>query len=51
MTHQPKGGMCATCVHARRNCSHLPFSTMPPLSRDGQTVIVRCTEFQRRAQQ
>jgi len=51
MTHQPKGGMCATCAHARRNCSHLPFSTMPPLSRDGQTVIVRCTEFQRRAQQ
>lgn len=45
MNHQPKGGMCATCAHAHRNCSHLPFSTMPPLSNDGQTVIVRCTDF------
>ncbi len=51
MNHQPKGGMCATCAHAHRNCSHLPFSTMPPLSNDGQTVIVRCTDFQRRARQ
>ena len=48
MTHQPKGGMCRTCVHAHRNCSHLPFSTMPALARDAQTVIVRCTDFQRR---
>jgi hypothetical protein len=48
MTHQTKGGMCRTCVHAHRNCSHLPFSTMPALARDAQTVIVRCTEFQRR---
>lgn len=50
MNYQPKGGMCATCVHAYRDCSHLLFSTMPPLSRDNQTVIVRCTDFQRRAQ-
>ena len=48
MTHQPKGGMCRTCVHAHRNCSHLPFCTMPVLARDAQTVIVRCTDFQRR---
>jgi len=48
MTHQPKGGMCRTCVHAHRNCSHHPFNTMPALTRDAQTVIVRCTEFQRR---
>jgi hypothetical protein len=48
MNHQPKGGMCGTCVHALRNCSHLPFNTMPPLTRDAQTVIVRCTEFERR---
>lgn len=48
MTHQPKGGMCATCTHAHRKCNHLPFNTMPALARDEQTVIVRCTEFQRR---
>jgi len=48
MNQQPKGGMCATCVHAHRNCSRLPFSTMPTLARDGQTLIVRCTEFRRR---
>ena len=47
MTHQHKGGMCTTCVHAHRDCSYLPFSTMPALARDAQTVIVRCTDFQR----
>ncbi|MDX9667947.1 hypothetical protein QMK50_23625 [Pseudomonas sp. P5_152] len=47
MTYQPKGGMCRTCTHAHRNCSHLPFSTMPVLARDTQIVIVRCTDFQR----
>lgn len=52
--HQPKGGMCMTCVHGlSRNCSNLPFSTMPvigsdPMPRDASTVlIVRCTEFVR----
>jgi len=48
MTHQPKGGMCAACRHALRNCSTLPFASMPVLERAGQTVIVRCTDFQRR---
>lgn len=48
MTYQPKGGMCRTCPHAHRNCSHRPFSAMLVLARDGQTVIVRCTDFQRR---
>lgn len=50
MTYQPKGGMCATCALAHRNCSHLPFSTMPALARDAQTVIVRCSDFQCREQ-
>ena len=50
MTHQPKGGMRSSCVHAHRNCSHLPFSTMPAIAGDGQIVIVRTTEFQRRKQ-
>ena len=49
MTHQPKGGMCAVCVHVHRNCSQLPFSSMPALARDAQTVIVRYTNFQRRS--
>ncbi|WP_157731435.1 hypothetical protein [Azotobacter chroococcum] len=47
MTHQPKGGMCAACRHALSNCSALPFASMPELKRAGQTVIVRCTQFQR----
>jgi len=46
MTHQPKGGMCAACRHALRDCSSLPFSSMPVLQRDGKTTIVRCTQFQ-----
>ena len=49
MTHQPKGGMCVACVHAKRNCSNLPFETMPPIQRDDKTVIVRCTDFKRPA--
>ncbi|OHC12499.1 MAG: hypothetical protein A2002_04470 [Pseudomonadales bacterium GWC1_66_9] len=48
VTHQPKGGMCAACRHALSNCSALPFASMPGLDRVGQTVIVRCTQFQRR---
>ncbi|SEI97969.1 hypothetical protein SAMN04244579_02668 [Azotobacter beijerinckii] len=48
MTFQPKGGMCATCCHALRNCSSLPFASMPVLERAGQAIIVRCTQFQRR---
>lgn len=47
-THQPKGGMCATCRHASRDCSGLDFMAMPTISRkpsaDG-VLIVRCTDF------
>lgn len=28
MTHQPKGGMCATCEYRYQDCSGLPFSDM-----------------------
>lgn len=49
MNHQPKGGMCVACIHAARDCSALKFETMAPIKRDGQTVIVRCTDFQRAA--
>lgn len=49
MNHQPKGGMCVACIHAARDCSALKFDAMAPIKRDGQTVIVRCTDFQRPA--
>ncbi len=46
MTHQPKGSMCMSCRHTFDNCSHLPFSTMPAMSKSTGRVIVRCTEFE-----
>lgn len=45
MTHQPKGSMCMSCRHAFDDCSHLPFSTMPAMSKSKGRIIVRCTEF------
>ena len=45
MTHHPKGGMCCACQHARRDCSGLPFKSMPPIQRDASTIIARCTDF------
>jgi hypothetical protein len=42
--------MCAVCIHIKEDCSHLPFKTMPTISRkpsqDG-TIIVKCTSFER----
>jgi hypothetical protein len=46
MTHQPKGSMCMSCRHAFDDCSHLPFSTMPAISKSKGRIIVRCTEFE-----
>jgi len=46
MTHQPKGGMCMACRHTFDDCSRLPFSTMPAMSKSKSRVIVRCTEFE-----
>ncbi len=46
--HQPKGGLCAACIHRTRDCSFLRFDTMPVIEADGLTRIVRCTDFQRR---
>lgn len=46
--YQPKGGMCRTCEHAKRDCSGLPFDKMPVIERTPGVVIVRCTEHQRR---
>ena len=43
MSYQPKGGMCRTCSHAKRDCSTLPFGSMPVIERLGSVAIVRCT--------
>ncbi len=45
-SHQPKGGMCASCAWARRNCESLEFESMPVIGKDDSTgaKIVRCTE-------
>ena len=47
-THQPKGGMCATCEKCREDCSGLPFETMPVITETVLGVkIVRCAEHVR----
>ena len=50
MKHQPKGGMCAICIHKKEDCLHLPFKTMPSISRkpseDG-IIIAKCTLFEK----
>lgn len=48
-THQPKGGMCRTCLMGMtRNCSNLPFESMPVIEVDKSTgvKIVKCTDHQ-----
>jgi hypothetical protein len=53
-THQPKGGMCRSCVKVEADCSGLPFETMPVIDKttleDKPVVIVRCTEFKRQGE-
>ncbi len=44
MIYQPKGGMCMTCQHAKRDCSALPFASMPVISKRADVAIVKCTE-------
>lgn len=46
MTYYPKDMMCMACRHAFADCGHLPFSTMPPMSKSKRRVIVSCTEFE-----
>lgn len=49
-TYQPKGGMCLTCVHKDRNCSHLKFDEMLVIDKEsllgGRFIenIVKCSE-------
>jgi hypothetical protein len=47
VTHQPKGGMCGACKNQNKDCSKLPFKTMPKIETHGYAVIVRCLEFKR----
>lgn len=41
----PKAGRCRGCAMLHADCSALPFETMPVHRRDGQDVVVICTEF------
>jgi len=44
----PKGGRCAACKHRDADCSWRDFESMPPMQKDGDEVIVKCTGFERR---
>ncbi len=46
MTHYPKPTMCMACRHAIADCGHLPFSSMPILSKSKHRIIVSCKEYQ-----
>ena len=46
-THHPKGSMCAACKHKLRDCSKLPFSTMPVMLVYDGVKVVKCKEFER----
>jgi hypothetical protein len=43
----PKGGMCLSCEHRKRDCSHLDFASMPRVGIDKLygVAIVACTEY------
>jgi len=51
LTHHPKASMCKSCKHKDRDCSVLPFNTMPVMDKykqDGALIyVVRCVEFDR----
>jgi len=43
----PKGSMCAACVNRLKDCSKLDFKSMASMSKIDDTIIVKCTEFDR----
>jgi hypothetical protein len=45
VTYQPKGSMCCNCSHWFRDCSHLPFKTMPVIESQGNIRVVKCHEY------
>lgn len=48
MTHQPKGGMCTSCLRTMKDCSQLIFYAMPVIGISDNIKIVRCTSYQRK---
>lgn len=46
MSYYPKPTMCMACRHAIADCGHLPFSSMPILSKSKHRIIVSCKEYQ-----
>lgn len=47
MIYHPKGGMCCVCRDLKKDCSALPFETMPVISHGDTFKIVKCTQFER----
>ena len=45
----PKGGMCKVCANCNRDCSRFDFELMPVIERAHDLVVVRCSEFWRKA--
>lgn len=43
--YYPKGGRCQGCAKRQQDCSSQDFDKMPVHRRDGQDVVVICTEF------
>ena len=48
VVYQPSGMMCSTCVHKRRDCSHLDFSSMRVIGtyHNGDKKV-KCADFAR----
>lgn len=44
VTYQPKGSMCLNCHWAFADCSGKDFSSMKPLERNGEVIIVKCKD-------
>ncbi|MGL4600259.1 MAG: hypothetical protein ACRCVE_01880 [Plesiomonas sp.] len=49
VNYQPKGGMCAKCIHKHEDCSKLDFSKMKQIQRTLNTVIVKCDKHHRQS--
>ncbi len=47
MTYQPKRSLCFNCIHRDRDCSALPFHTMPVVEQVWAVRIVKCTEYKK----
>ena len=43
----PKGEMCIECVHKKRDCSGLDFSTMKVIAKFPDYHLVKCTDYEK----